>query len=64
MPTLAFDPPFATFGEPPSQIKKRQEVAQINKKEEEKRENANVVGWLVLIIGVVAALLVFGPPKE
>ncbi len=64
MPTLAFDPPFATFGEPPSQIKKRQEVTKINIKEEEKREKSNAVAWAVIIIGVVAALLVFGPPKE
>lgn len=64
MPTLAFDPPFATFGEPPSQIKKRQEAAQINRVEEEKREKSNGVAAVVLIIGVVAALLVFGTPKE
>jgi hypothetical protein len=64
MPNATFDPPFATYGELPSQIRKRQEKAKITRKEEEKNEKANGVAVALLIVGIVAGLMAFGNTKN
>jgi hypothetical protein len=64
MPTLAFDPPFATFGEPPSQVKKRLILAQANKKNAEKDEQAKSIGGALLVIGLVGLLIAAGINSE
>jgi hypothetical protein len=64
MPNATFDPPFATYGELPSQIRKRQEKAKIVKKEEEKNEKANGIALALLIVGIVAGLMALGNTKN
>ena len=63
MPNLNFDPPMATFGEPPSQIKRRAALAQkqavknqaIAKEEESSKAVLTVLGILALV-----GLIIFG----
>jgi hypothetical protein len=64
MPNLTFDPPFATYGEPPSQIRKRQDKAKISKKEDEKNEKANGVVIALLAVGVIGLIFAMGTTKE
>jgi hypothetical protein len=63
MPNLNFDPPMATFGEPPSQIKRRQKQAMKNaavlKEEESAKTVLSVLGILALL-----GLLIFGARNE
>ncbi len=57
MPNLAFDPPLATFGEAPSQIKRRTALAQRKAAEAEKNENGSVGGiviGLLVLLGIIA----------
>jgi hypothetical protein len=59
MPTLTFDPPFATYGEPPSQIKKRKDLAdKLNFNEATgKDNNGGLILGLIVIIAVAFALI-------
>jgi hypothetical protein len=62
IPTLNFDPPLATFGEPPSQVKKRQALAKFPRNEAGK--DGEGIGLVALLIGIVAAALLFGKTEE
>jgi hypothetical protein len=64
MPTLNFDPPFATFGEPPSQVKKRAALSQTLKQIAEKDGQAKSIGGALLVIGVVGLLVAIGINAE
>jgi hypothetical protein len=64
MPTLNFDPPFATFGEPPSQAKKRAALSQTLKQIAEKDDQAKSIGGALLVIGVVGLLVAIGINAE
>jgi hypothetical protein len=64
MPTLNFDPPFATFGEPPSQAKKRIALSQTTKKlTEQEEQNKSIIGALV-IIGLIGLLVAAGANSD
>jgi hypothetical protein len=63
MPTLTFDPPFATYGELPSQIKKRQAMAGKNGfNQSGNSDAANTTGVLVLL-GLLVGFLFIGKEK-
>jgi hypothetical protein len=64
MPTLAFDPPYATFGEPPSQVKKRANLYQTTQKLTEKEEQAKSIGGALLIVGLIGLLIAVGINTE
>jgi hypothetical protein len=64
MPTLNFDPPFATFGEPPSQAKKRAMVYEMTKKLAEKDDQAKSIGGALLIVGLIGLLIAVGINSE
>jgi hypothetical protein len=64
MPSLNFDPPFATFGEPPSQAKKRAFLSETTKKLAEKDDQARSIGGALLIIGLVGLLIAAGINSE
>jgi hypothetical protein len=63
MPNLAFDPPMATFGEPPSQVKRRAALAQkqaVQNQAKAKEEESSKTILTVLGIIALTALVIFG----
>jgi hypothetical protein len=65
MPNITFDPPFATYGEPPSQTRKRLGLTtNMTVKEKEKTETVNAVGWVVGIGVVIGLFMMLGNTKN
>jgi hypothetical protein len=67
MPNLAFDPPLATFGEAPSQVKRRATLAQkraVQNQAQVKEEESSKVVLTILGIIALTALVIFGKTEK
>jgi hypothetical protein len=62
MPNLSFDPPFATYGEPPLQIKKRKALEQKATVGQSSKDEKT--GIALLLIAVIAAIFVAAGGKN
>jgi hypothetical protein len=63
MPNLTFDPPYATYGELPSQIKKRQALEVKTSVTQSENKTGETIGVLALI-GIIVGFLLVGIGKE
>ena len=64
MPNLNFDPPMATFGEAPSQIKRRAALAKKQAALTKKNEEGNTGGIIVGILALLGLILLAGKTEE
>ena len=64
MPNLAFDPPMATFGEAPSQIRRRAALKQKQAALDKKNEDGNVSGIIVGLLALIGILVLASKVKD